>query len=146
MSKTIEELIPHRAPFLFVDEILSVSNEEIVAIKTFDDKENDLLKGSFPGFNFVPGTILIESIAQCGGAGVRLLGVTSGVFALAHIETAQFFKGVEYGMQVKYVIKNLRLSEKIIKQQGKAYIGDDVVLEASWMSIRIEAPQTGETK
>lgn len=144
MSKAIEELIPHRAPFLFVDEILSVSNEEIVAVNTFDDKENNLLKGSFPGFNFVPGTILIESMAQCGGAGVRLLGVTNGVFALAHIETAQFLKGVEYGMQVKYIIKNVRLSEKIIKQQGKAYVGDDVVLEASWMSIRIEAPKTPE--
>ncbi|WP_447635824.1 3-hydroxyacyl-ACP dehydratase FabZ family protein [Flavobacterium microcysteis] len=137
MSKDIENLIPHRAPFLFVDEIVSVDKEQIVAIKTFDDT-NFILKGSFPEFNYVPGTILLESMAQCGGAGVRLLGVTNGIFALAYIETAEFLKGVLFGDQVKFVIQNLRLSEKIIKQSGKAYVGDDIVMEGSWMSIRIE--------
>ena len=137
----IEELIPHRDPFLFVDEILSVSNEQITGMKTFDADKNPWLKGSFPEFSFIPGTILIESMAQCGGAGVRLLGVTDGVFALAHIETAQFLGGVPYGAEVKYVIKNIRLSEKIIKQEGKAYVGEQVVLEAAWMSIRIETPK-----
>lgn len=77
-------------------------------------------------------------MAQCGGAGVRLLGVTNGIFALAYIETAEFLKGVLFGEQVKFVIRNLRLSEKIIKQSGKAYVGDDIVMEGSWMSIRIE--------
>lgn len=137
MSKDIENLIPHRAPFLFVDEIISADKEEIIGIKTFDDT-NAILKGSFPELNYVPGTILIESMAQCGGAGVRLLGISNGIFALAYIETAQFFKGVLFNQKVKFVIKNVRLSEKMIKQSGKAYLGDDVVLEASWMCIRIE--------
>ena len=137
MSKDIENLIPHRAPFLFVDEIVSVDKEQIVAIKTFDDT-NFILKGNFPEFNYVPGTILLESMAQCGGAGVRLLGVSNGIFALAYIETAEFLKGVLFGDEVKFVIQNLRLSEKIIKQSGKAYVGDDIVMEAAWMSIRIE--------
>lgn len=133
----IEELIPHRTPFLFVDKILSADEKEITGVTTFEDS-NVLLKGSFPEFNFVPGTILIESMAQCGGAGMRLLGVSKGIFALAQIETAQFYKGVKYGEQVKHVIANLRMSEKIIKQSGKAYVGDDLIFEASWMSIRID--------
>lgn len=121
MSKDIENLIPHRAPFLFVDEIISVDKEQIIGVKKFDDT-NFILKGNFPEFNYVPGTILLESMAQCGGAGVRLLGVTNGIFALAYIETAEFLKGVLFGKQVKFVIRNLRLSEKIIKQSGKAYV------------------------
>jgi 3-hydroxyacyl-[acyl-carrier-protein] dehydratase len=137
MSKDIENLIPHRAPFLFVDEIISVDKEQIIGVKKFDDT-NFILKGNFPEFNYVPGTILLESMAQCGGAGVRLLGVTNGIFALAYIETAEFLKGVLFGEQVKFVIRNLRLSEKIIKQSGKAYVGYDIVMESSWMSIRIE--------
>lgn len=132
----IEELIPHRDPFLFVDEILSADEKEIIGIAVFEDS-NIFLKGSFPGFGYVPGTILIESMAQCGGAGMRLLGVTKGVFALAQIESAQFYKGVKYGEQVKHIIENLRMSDKIIKQSGKAYVGDELILEASWMSIRI---------
>ena len=138
MSKAIEDLIPHRAPFLFVEEILSISNEEIVGVMTFNDKDNALLKGSFPGFDFIPGTIILESMAQCGGAGVRLLGVAEGVFALAHIETAQFYKGVHYNEQIKYVIKNVRLSAKMVKQEGRAYVNDELILEADWLSIKID--------
>lgn len=138
MSKAIEDLIPHRAPFLFVEEILSISNEEIVGVMTFNDKDNALLKGSFPGFDFIPGTIILESMAQCGGAGVRLLGVAEGVFALAHIETAQFYKGVHYNEQKKYVIKNVRLSAKMVKQEGRAYVNDELILEAAWLSIKID--------
>ena len=136
-TNKIEELIPHRAPFLFVDEILSVDEKEIIGVKTFEES-NVFLKGSFSEFDYVPGTILIESMAQCGGAGMRLLGVNKGVFALAQIETAQFYKGVMYGEQVRYVIANLRMSDKIIKQSGKAYVGNELIFEASWMSIRID--------
>lgn len=137
MNTNIEDLIPHRAPFLFVDELVLVNPEEIIGEKTFDDS-NFILKGSFPDFNYVPGTILIESMAQCGGAGVRMLGVSNGIFALAYIETAQFLGGVKFNEKVRFVIKNVRLSEKMIKQSGKAYIDEKIVLEASWMSIRIE--------
>lgn len=137
MNTNIEDLIPHRAPFLFVDELVLVNPEEIIGEKTFDDS-NFILKGSFPDFNYVPGTILIESMAQCGGAGVRMLGVSNGIFALAYIETAQFLGGVKFNEKVRFVIKNVRLSEKMIKQSGKAYIDERIVLEASWMSIRIE--------
>ncbi|KGO90899.1 3-hydroxyacyl-ACP dehydratase FabZ family protein [Flavobacterium subsaxonicum] len=136
MAKNIEELIPHRAPFLFVDEITHVSMEEIVAVKTFETCET-MLKDSFTDCCSVPGTILIESIAQAGGAGIRLLGITDGIFALVQIESAQFFAGVPFNQEVKYVIKNIRMSEKIIKQSGKAYVGDNEVMEVTWMSIKI---------
>lgn len=140
-KKNVEELIPHRAPFLFVDEVLSANEKEIVGVYTFKNDTDIFIQGSFPAIRFVPGTILIESMAQCGGAGVRMLGVSKGVFALAQIESAQFYKGVTYGDEVKYVIEILRMSEKIIKQSGKAYVGDDLILEASWMSIRIETAE-----
>jgi 3-hydroxyacyl-[acyl-carrier-protein] dehydratase len=140
MSKQIENLIPHRHPFLFVDEIVWASTEEIVAVKTFSDDDN-MLKGSFPDMGFVPGTILIESMAQAGGAGVKLLGIAEGIFALVQIESAQFLGGATYDAEVKYVIKNIRLSEKIIKQSGKAYVGDKLILEATWMSIKMDEKQ-----
>lgn len=137
MGNTIEELIPHREPFLFVDEIVSISQEEIIGFQTFADKENPVLQGSFPP-DVIPGTIVLESMAQCGGAGVRLLGIAEGVFALAHIETVQFLKSVHYDEQIKYIIKNVRLSAKMVKQHGKAYVNDEVVLEAAWLSIKID--------
>lgn len=136
MNKTIQELIPHRDPFLFIDEIVSVSLEEIIGLQTFSDRDNPVLKGSFPA-DVIPNTILLESMAQCGGAGVRMLGIAEGIFALVHIETVQFFMTVKYDEQIKYIIKNIRMGEKLIRQEGKAYVENDILFEASWMSIKI---------
>lgn len=136
MIQNIESLIPHRTPFLFVDEIISYTKETIIGYKTFDDKDN-WLKGSFPDLDFIPGTILIESMAQIGGAGVKLLGVTDGIFGLVSIESAEFYAGARFGDKVKFVVDNLRLSEKIIKQQGIGYIDDKPILKASWMCVKL---------
>ena len=135
--KEIETLIPHRAPFLFVDEITTVDSDKIVGNRTFDNSEQ-ILKGSFPDFKFVPGMIIIESMAQCGGAGVKMLGIAQGLFGLANIENANFYKGVKFGDKVRYEIKNIRLSEKIIKQSGVAYVDETPVADATWMCVRID--------
>jgi 3-hydroxyacyl-[acyl-carrier-protein] dehydratase len=132
----VEDLIPHRDPFLFVDRIISASKEEIVGTKTFD-KKNFWLKGSFPEFSFVPGTILIESMAQCGGAGIRSLGLSDGLFGLAGIDQAEFLKGVEYDQEITYKIKNLRIGDKIIKQSGIAYVNGEPVLTVTWMCLKL---------
>ncbi|MFB9079302.1 3-hydroxyacyl-ACP dehydratase FabZ family protein [Flavobacterium procerum] len=140
MSKEIENLIPHRVPFLFVDEITSFTNETIIGFKTFDEKDS-WLKGSFgslPEFEYIPGTILIESMAQCGGAGVKLLGITDGIFGLVSIEDAEFYAVAKFTDKIKFVIQNIRLSEKIIKQSGIAYIEDKKILKASWMCVKIQ--------
>ncbi|MFB9109482.1 3-hydroxyacyl-ACP dehydratase FabZ family protein [Flavobacterium gyeonganense] len=132
----IEKLIPHRTPFLFVDQIISFSNETIIGIKTFD--ERDLwLRGSVPESEYIPGTILIESMAQCGGAGVKLLGITSGFFGLVSIEDTEFYTAARFKDQIKFIIKNIRLSEKIIKQSGIAYVADKKIIKASWMCVKI---------
>lgn len=55
---------------LFVDEIVSSNQDETVGIKTFDESI-EFFNGHFPKFKIVTGTTLVESMAQCGGAGVR---------------------------------------------------------------------------
>lgn len=132
--KEIESLLPHRAPFLFVDEILSADQETIVGLKTFD--ELNLMLGSLSDPNCVPGTLLIESMCQCGGAGARKLFEEAGLFGLAHVESAAFHLKVAIGKTVKMVIKNIRLSERIIKQSGIAYVDEIPVAEASWTCLR----------
>lgn len=137
IDQAIEQLLPHRDPFLFVDEILRADREEIVAIKNFQSKDS-WLRGSFPEFNFVPGMILVESMAQCGGAAIRMSGIVEGIFALTTIERADFFKGAEFDKTVTYLIKNIRVSEKLIKQSGAAFVEGAPVLEAEWMSVKIQ--------
>ncbi len=137
METEIEKLIPHRFPFLFVDKIIIANEKEIIGIKSFD-KSNEMLTGSFPKFNFIPGMILAESLAQCGGAGLKKAGLADGFFGLASMENVSFFKGVTYNEEIKYVIKNIRVSDKLIKQSGIAYAKNEPIAEATWLCARID--------
>lgn len=132
----IEKLLPHRDPFLFVDEIIEATKEKIIAKRVFTEKEY-FFKGHFPEYPVVPGVILVETMAQCGGAGLRKLGVMGddALFFFATVDKVKFRRQVRPGDEVRCEIENLRVSPKMIKQQGKAYVGDEVAAEAEWMCL-----------
>jgi 3-hydroxyacyl-[acyl-carrier-protein] dehydratase len=76
-------------------------------------------------------------MAQCGGAGLRKLGVMGddALFFFATVDKVKFRRQVRPGDEVRCEIENLRVSPKMIKQQGKAYVGDEVAAEAEWMCL-----------
>ena len=132
----IEALIPHREPFLFVDEIVEADKDKIIARHVFTEKEF-FFRGHFPEYPVVPGVILIETMAQSGGAGLRKLGILGGdsLFFLATVDKVKFRRQVRPGEEVRSEITNLRVSSKIIKQSGKAFVGDELAAEAEWMCL-----------
>ncbi|CAM4143134.1 beta-hydroxyacyl-ACP dehydratase [Zobellia nedashkovskayae] len=138
METEIEKLIPHRFPFLFVDKIISADENEVIGIKSFDKSIDKMLTGSFPDFNYIPGMILIESMAQCGGAGIKKAGLAEGLFGLVSMGDVIFLKGATYGEEIKYVIKNVRVSNRLIKQTGIAYSRNEPIVEATWVCARID--------
>lgn len=132
----IDKLIPHREPFQFIDEIISANEDEIIGIKTYND--SFFLNGHFPAHNMVPGVILVESMAQCGGAGTnKLRGTSDGLWGVATIESAQFIGIVEFEKKVKMVVKNLKVSGRIIKQSGTAYCDEKIVAKATWVCAKL---------
>ncbi len=135
--KEIETLIPHRDPFIYVDHLLSTSKTEIIGVKVFSDNDS-FLSGSFPGSHYVPGVILIEAMAQCGGAGIKKMGLADGLFGLANIENAKFFKGVEYGKTFTMCIKNIKIAEKYIKQVGTGNVDGEPALEVTWTCVKLQ--------
>ncbi|MDR1838586.1 MAG: 3-hydroxyacyl-ACP dehydratase FabZ [Treponema sp.] len=132
----IESLLPHRDPFLFVDEIIEANEEKIIAKRVFTANEY-FFKGHFPDYPVVPGVILVETMAQSGGAGLRKLGVLGGdsLFFFATVDKVKFRRQVRPCDEVRSEIINLRVSPKMIKQSGKAYVGDEVAAEAEWMCL-----------
>ncbi|MDR2070741.1 MAG: 3-hydroxyacyl-ACP dehydratase FabZ [Treponema sp.] len=135
-GKEIEELLPHRAPFLFVDEILRADKEKISARHVFSQGEF-FFKGHFPQYPVVPGVILVETLAQSGGAGLRKLGLLGGedLFFLASVDKVKFRRQVRPGEEVRCEIENLRVSSRMIKQAGKAYVGEELAAEAEWLCL-----------
>lgn len=132
----IEGLLPHRDPFLFVDEIISAGKEKISARHVFSEGEF-FFKGHFPQYPVVPGVILVETMAQSGGAGLRKLGLLGGdaLFFLASVDKVKFRRQVLPGEEVRCEIENLRVSQRMIKQAGKAYVGDELAAEAEWLCL-----------
>ena len=131
----VEQLIPHRDPFLYVDHLDIIGGDQIIGTKIFSNTDQ-FLRGSFPEFNFVPGVILIESLAQCGGAGIKKLGLADGVFGFANIESARFYKGVEYQKIFKMVIKNIKVTDRYFKQSGVGLVDEEPCLDMIWTCIR----------
>jgi 3-hydroxyacyl-[acyl-carrier-protein] dehydratase len=132
--REIKELLPHREPFLFVDKVEIVEGK-IKAERTYPDSEF-FFPGHFPGNPIVPGVILIETMAQCGGVGVRKMGIkNAGTFFFAKIRDARFRRPVRPGERLDILIENLKVSPKIVHQRGVGSVGGEVAVEAEWIAI-----------
>lgn len=138
----IENLLPHRKPFLFVDSIDEADATHVVARRKFTE-EDFFFAGHFPEYPVVPGVILIETMAQAGGAGMRKIGTMGddALFFLATVDKAKFRRQVRPGDEVRLEVTNLRVSAKMLKQAGKAYVGDELAAEAEWLCLVGSAAQ-----
>lgn len=141
MPPPITELIRHRHPFLLVDRIERADSEEIVGYKRFGADE-PFFAGHFPGYPVVPGVLLVECMAQTGGAGVMAMGASeeageeAKLAILASIEKAKFRRQVGPGDEVRVVVTTKRRSKNSIRQSGKVYLGEQVAAEAEWLCMR----------
>src|SRR3981189_1144896 len=77
MSVSVTDLIPHRPPFLFVDEIVSETADGLVARRTWRADE-DFYKGHYPGAPITPGVLLCEAVFQAAACDMALKARAAG--------------------------------------------------------------------
>ena len=111
LTTNIEALLPHRKPFLFVDEIVSADDEGSVSTRKFTD-EDFFFKGHFPEYPVVPGVILVETMAQAGGAALSFQKKfkEGSLFFLGTVDKVKFRRQVRPGDTVRMEIKKDRKS------------------------------------
>ena len=132
--REIKAIIPHREPFLFVDKV-EIVDGKIVAERTYPESEW-FFAGHFPGYPVVPGVILIETLAQCGGVGVRKMGIKiAGTFCFAKLREGRFRRPGRPGERLDMVIENIKATPKIIHQRGAGSVGGEIAVEAEWICI-----------
>ncbi len=128
----IQELLPHRYPFLLVDKIIELNQNIIVGIKNISFNEA-LFQGHFPGNPIFPGMLQLESLAQTGGVLALSLQEEKGVWDTYFVkaENAKFRQKVVPG---DTLILKMELTSPIrrglITMNGTAYVGNKVVCEA----------------
>jgi 3-hydroxyacyl-[acyl-carrier-protein] dehydratase len=125
------ELLPHRPPFLFVDEILALEPGESARARWFVDPGADFFAGHFPGDPILPGVIIIEALAQTGALAALAEPGSAGKLALfAGIEGARFRRVVRPGEELLLETRLTRRRGPLGSGEGVARVGDEVACKA----------------
>jgi 3-hydroxyacyl-[acyl-carrier-protein] dehydratase len=132
----ILKILPHRYPLLLIDRVLELTRKQsIVAIKNVTINE-PFFVGHFPGLPIMPGVLIVEAIAQAGGA-LLLTEVedrSDKVMVFTGIERAKFRRPVGPGDQLRLEVKVTGWRSvpgmTAAKMQGYAYVGGKKVAEA----------------
>lgn len=128
----IMRILPHRYPFLLIDRVVDlVRMKRIVAIKNVTMNE-PFFAGHFPNMPIMPGVLIVEAVAQAGGA-LLLTEIPDRehkLMVFTGIEKARFRRPVVPGDQLRIEVEVKAWRGDAVRMQGIAYVEDKRVAEA----------------
>jgi beta-hydroxyacyl-ACP dehydratase FabZ len=139
--QAIQEILPHRYPFLLVDRILELElGRRVVGLKNVTINE-PFFAGHFPGHPIMPGVLQIEAMAQVGGVLLMRSLSMSGekkIMYFTGIDRARFRHPVVPGDQVRFEVEVLQLRRQVCRMRGEAYVDGKLVTEAELSCIVVD--------
>ena len=146
-SLAIQEILPHRYPFLLVDKIIELApRQKIVGVKQVTFNEY-FFQGHFPDAPVMPGVLIIEALAQVGAilALREMKDRRDKIPFFSGIERARFRRPVVPGDTLFLEVTALRVGTRVQKMRGEARVDGNLAAEAEIMCI-IGERSAGETK
>lgn len=144
--KEIQEILPHRYPFLLVDRILELElGKRVVGIKSVTINE-PFFPGHFPGHPIMPGVLIVEAMAQVGAVLLmRSLDARAEkkVIYFTGIDRARFRRPVVPGDQIRFEVEILQLRRQMCRMKGAASVEGKLVMEAEMSSVVVDRDPTG---
>ncbi|MBC5797211.1 MAG: 3-hydroxyacyl-ACP dehydratase FabZ [Sphaerospermopsis kisseleviana] len=131
----IQQLLPHRYPFLLVDKIIDyVPGKLAVGVKnvTFNEPQ---FQGHFPGRSLMPGVLIVEAMAQVGGVIMtQMPDIPKGLFVFVGIDKVRFRRQVVPGDQLIMTVELLSIKQRRFgKMQGRAEVDGQLAAEGELM-------------
>ena len=125
-SNQIQEIIPHRYPFLLVDQVLEMDENSIVAIKAVSANESHFL-GHFPQKHVMPGVLIVEALAQAGAIVLLSKPEFKGRIAFfVGIDKMRFKRQVIPGDVITLKVDLIKIKGPIGVAKAVALVGDEV--------------------
>ena len=136
-TRAIQEILPHRYPFLLVDRITElVPGERIVGVKQVTINES-FFQGHFPGAPVMPGVLIVEAMAQVGAVyALRQIEDRERKLVLfSGIDNARFRRPVVPGDTLTLTVTPVRVGSRVQRMKGVAHVDGQLAAEADIMSV-----------
>jgi 3-hydroxyacyl-[acyl-carrier-protein] dehydratase len=136
----IMSLLPHRYPFLLIDRVIEMEpRHRIVALKNVTINEPHFT-GHFPDYPIMPGVLMVEAIAQAGGALLlaEIPDRESKLMVFTSIENARFRRPVTPGDQLRIEVTVLNWRTRVVKMGGSITVDGKVVCDATVMCQMVD--------
>ena len=133
----IKKLIPHRKPFLFIEECKIIKKGKIgESFRIFDETEY-FFEGHFPNNPIVPGVVIVEAMAQTAGVVVseNLINTKDQSVLFMSINKAKFRKPVLPNYKITFYVELMNNIKNVYKFMGKAYYNDSLVAESEFSAM-----------
>jgi 3-hydroxyacyl-[acyl-carrier-protein] dehydratase len=136
-TRAIQDILPHRYPFLLVDRIVELTpGVRIVGVKQVTVNEH-FFQGHFPGAPVMPGVLILEAMAQVGAvyALQQMEKRDDKLVLFSGIDNGRFRRPVVPGDTLRITVTPIRVGNRVQKMHGEAHVEGQLAAEADIMSV-----------